>query len=198
MRTRVRFSCRSYRAARMTLLAGIGLLLAGCWVPPSADVRPHGKPGVIESGIAVGRTVESARIASVDRATRTLTLGAPGIPLSTYKVEPGVLDWGEIENGDRVRATIEEDVTVYVARARRRRTPHARVLAVDPSYRLLTVQYPNGGTETFKVGLHTQMHAIEAGDSVVIRPVEVIELRVHRHRNRRESFRPGAPAMSAR
>jgi hypothetical protein len=59
------------------------------------------------------------------------------------------------------------------------------VLAVDPSYRLLTVQYPHGGTQTFKLALHTSMRGMEAGDSVAIRRVEVVTLDVLRRSSRR-------------
>ena len=53
----------------------------------------------------------------------------------------------------------------------------ARVLMVDPSYRLLTLQYPDGQKETFKVPLGTRLEQMEGGDSVVIRPLEVLALR---------------------
>lgn len=54
-------------------------------------------------------------------------------------------------------------------------TPEARVLVVDPSYRLLTVQYPSGRTETFKIRLRTRINDIEPGDAVTIHPVGVVE-----------------------
>ena len=54
---------------------------------------------------------------------------------------------------------------------------HARVLAVDRSYRLLKLQYPDGENETIKVPLGTRLEQMEAGDSVVIRPAEVLVLR---------------------
>jgi len=54
---------------------------------------------------------------------------------------------------------------------------HARVLAVDPSYRLLKLQYTDGENETVKVPLGTRIEQMAAGDSVVIRPVDVIALR---------------------
>lgn len=77
---------------------------------------------------------------------------------------------------------MEEYLTVYVPPANdvamRGRSPDARVLIVDRSYRLLTVQYPSGRTETFKIRLRTPMNGIEAGDAVAIRPVKAIELRV--------------------
>lgn len=93
------------------MLAGVAVLLSGCWAPPSASVRPGRTSRVIERAIEV----ESA---------------VPG--------------------GSR----------------------EARVLVVDPSYRLLTVLYPNGGTETFKVPLRTRISDIEAGDSVTIRTAD--------------------------
>lgn len=167
-------------------------------MPPSANVRPHREPGVIESGISVERTVDPARIESVDRAAQTLTLSVPGFPLSTYKIERGALNRGDIEIGDRVRATIEDTLTVYVAPALRNRAPVARMLVVDSSYRLLTVQHPNGRKETFKVGLHTPMDGIEPGDSVELRPVEMIEIRVQHRRNRHEVSHPSPSAASAR
>lgn len=150
---------------------------------------------MIEDGVDVERTVDDARVEAVDAAAQTLTLSVPGFSVSTYKIGPGVLNWGRIESGDRVRATIAQSVTVYVPPGLRHRSPDARVLAVDASYRLLTVQYPNGGTETFKTGLHTRMNGIEAGDSIVIRPIEVIE--IHVRGRRRASLRLNPSAASA-
>ena len=164
---------------------------------PSANLIPGGNPRTIEGGIAVERVADPAKVEGVDRAARALVLSAPGFPLATYKIGRGVRNWRDIQTGDRVRATIEEVLTVYVAPVNKR-PPDARVLVVDPSYRLLTVQYPNGRTEIFKLGLHTRMEGIEAGDSVTIRPVEVIEMRVQRRSNREESSRPSRSPTSAR
>lgn len=112
------------------------------------------------------------------------------------KVARRVRNWDRISVGDRVRATIEEVLTVYLGSTTR--SLDARVLAVDPSYRLLTLQYPNGTTETLKVGLRARMQGIEAGDEVAIRPLEVRELRVQRHWNREQSSPPSQSAPSAR
>jgi hypothetical protein len=56
----------------------------------------------------------------------------------------------------------------------------AKVLSVDPSYRLLTLQYPNGQAQTFKVGLNVKLLEMEPGDIVVIRTMELIALRVEK------------------
>lgn len=175
MRAQVYVSCHSYRRAATLLVASVAVGLSGCWVPPSAGVRPGGGPRVIADGIVIERVADPATVAAVDRSARTLALSMPGVALSTYRIARGVSDWDGIRVGDRVRATIRESLTVYVAPPDGSAGP--RVLAVDPSYRVLTVRYPNGRTEALKVDLHTRMQGIEAGDSVTIRPLDVIELR---------------------
>lgn len=170
------FACRAYR--RAGVLVSFTAVLSGCWVAPSASVRPAGKPGVVAEGLAFDRVADSARVESVDRAARTVTLSARGVSLPACRVGPGVRDWGDIHIGDRVRATIREVATVYVTRTG---SPDARVLTVDRSYRVLTVQYQNGETEALKLGLNARMEGIEAGDSVAIRPVEVTKLRIRGH-----------------
>lgn len=90
---------------------------------------------------------------------------------------------------------MREALTVYVAL---RGSPGPHVLRVDPSYRVLTVQYPNGETEAYKIGLNTRMESIEAGDSVAIRLVQVIELRRRGHFDWAGSSLPSQSATSAR
>lgn len=198
MRTQVYFSGRSCRRARTALVAGAATFLAGCWTAPSADVRPGGQPRVVENGIEVERVADAATVESVDSAAWIVVLSERGVPRLACKAGRGVHDWDDVRAGDQVRVTIREVLTVYVAprgagAAADARVgnlaPAARVLVADPSYRLLTVQYPAGGTETFKIGLHTRMQGIEAGDSVAIGCVEVTRLRMRRRVNREESSR---------
>lgn len=161
---------------------------------PSASVRPQGKLGIVERGIAVNQVADSARVDSVDRAARTVTLSVRGLRLPACRIGPGVRNWGDIRPGDRVRVTVREVLTVYVARSG---SPDARVLQVDPSYRVLTVQYPDGETEALKAGLNTRMKGIEAGDSVAIRPVEVTKMRMRGHFDWVGSSLPDPRATSA-
>ncbi len=137
----------------------------------------------------------------MDPLARTIGLSEPGARLAVYEVGPGVHQCGDIRIGDRVHAKIAEVLTVYIAPAgehaaaetsARSRWPDARVLTFDPSYRLLTVQYPDGKRETFKIALHTPMGGIEAGDFVAIHRPLVIELGVRRRCGRQQTFRPRA------
>lgn len=205
-------SCRFYRRASVPLVVGLGMLLSGCWAPPSAGVRPEGRPGIVASAIEVERVADSATIVSVDRAARTLVLRVRGITLPACRAGRRVRNWRDLESGAVVHATIKEALTVYVAptsstawrsetgpdaevRSMRR---DARVLVADRSYRVLTVQYPNGQTDAFKVGLRTPMKDIEAGDAVVIRPVEIIEAHVRRRSSQEEGSRSRPDMAPAR
>lgn len=183
MRMKVYFRCPWYRRARALLAIGAVVSLSGCWVAPSASIRPPGEPRVIAGGIEVEGVADSAKVESVNRGARMLGLSVGGVPLF-YGIGPRVRDWGDVQTGDEVRATLEELLTVYVpSPGEKGGSPDAYVLIVDPSYRLLKLQYANGGTATFKVALGARMNGIGAGDAVKIHPVEVLGLRLRRHSN---------------
>jgi hypothetical protein len=195
LRAQLQPSGRYHRRARTLAAASIAALVSGCWTPPSADVRPGGEARVIAGGIEVERVADPATVESIGRAARTVALRVRGLPLLSCAVAPGVRNWSDLRDGDRVRATLRERLTVYVAPASGGASPDARVLAADPSYRLLTIEYPNGGTETFKVGLQTPMEEMEAGDSVAIRCVAAVALRVWRRPHRGQRSRSGQGAV---
>jgi len=160
------------------------LVLAGCWTAPVATVQPQGQARLIQDGIAVTSVKDAAVVSSVDSSAGAIVLRVPGrAETLTYKVGPKVSNLNDVKAGDVVQATVSEDLAVYLLRDGQlpgvdgRVTVDARVLVVDPSYRLLTLQYPDGQHETFKVLPGTRLEQMEAGDSVVIRPVAVLALR---------------------
>jgi hypothetical protein len=126
----------------------------------------------------------------VDASARSIVLSIPGdFAAVSYHVGPEVRKLDRIKVGDGVRATIAEELAVYVLRDDRMLGPggmpeviasNARVLSVDPSYRLLTLQSPNGHTETLKVHRRVRLDEMGAGDAVVIRPVEILALQVRK------------------
>ncbi len=162
------------------------LVLAGCWTPPVATVQPKGPSRVIQSGFRVQSAQRPVVVQSVDRAARTIVLrGADGSAAQAYRAGPTVSGIDRITPGERVRASFLEELTIFVSQDRRLAAPgdasdgllsNARVLSVDPSYRLLTLQYPSGSRETFKVGLEVNLRQVEAGDDVAIRVLEVAAL----------------------
>jgi len=174
------------------LLLVAALALPGCWSAPVASLQSKGQPSLIQGVIAVA--VESVKppavVQSVDLDARTITVLSPGeARLVSYMVGAGVSNFDRLKADDRVQATITEELTVYVRRDGHVRSaggsPHtvvtdAQVLSVDPSYRLVTLHFPDGHNETFKVSLPVKLDEMETGDEVTIRPVEAIALRMRK------------------
>jgi hypothetical protein len=172
------------------LLLSTAVALAGCWTRPVADVQPKGEARLIQSAITVESVKAPAIVESVDRDAGTIVSRFPGAPeTSTYKVGREVENFSSIRMGDRVKATVKEELSVYVLRdgqapgaddAPAEVAADARVLSVDLSYRLLTLQYPNGENETFKVALGVKLKEMEAGDAVAVRAIEAVALQKKR------------------
>jgi hypothetical protein len=175
-------------AAMAALLPVIALALAVCWTPPNANVQPKGNPGLIQRGITVEVVQNPAPVAAIDASQRTLTLKRTDGLTKTYAVSPEVKNFDQIKAGDQVKATVEDDLAIYILQ--NGRLPdgttaetlgvNARVLWVDPSYRLLTLQYPNGQSEKFKVELGAKLQEMAPGDEVVAKPKEVTTLHIEK------------------
>jgi hypothetical protein len=164
------------------------LALGGCWTAPTAKLRAKGAPRLIQDAVAVESVKNPVIVQSVDAGTRTVVVLNPAdLAPTIYKAGARVFNLDRIRAGDRVRATVAEQLTVLVLQDGRlpaadgRIGPieaNAKVLMVDPSYRLLTLRYPDGTTETFKVGLDVRLRQMEPGDDVVVRAVEAVALQV--------------------
>jgi hypothetical protein len=168
----------------LPLVAVVGL--NGCWTAPVATVQPKGEPRLIQDRVAVESVGRPATVQFVDARARTIVMQAPGeAGTFTSRAGPKVSNLDTIAAGDEVKATVAEELTIYVSRsgelpgadsAPKTPVPHAKVLSVDPSYRLLTLQYSNGRSEIFKVSRDVKLKQMEAGDDVLIRPIEVVAL----------------------
>ena len=169
-------------AAMTTLLPVIALALAGCWTPPNANVQPAGEPRLIQSGFTVEVVQNPAPVTAIDAGQRTITLKRTDGRTKTYAVGPNVKSF------DQIKATVEDELAVYLLA--KGRLPdgttaetlgvNAKVLWLDPSYRLLTLQYPNGQSEKFKTGLDARLQEMAPGDDVVVKPKEVTALHIEK------------------
>ena len=186
-RNRREKNIRATRAARL-LFPVTALSLAGCWTPPNANVQPGGEPRLIKSGITVASVKDHAAVEAIDAGARTITLKFSDTTIATYKVGAAVDNFGQIQAADQVKATVTEELAVYLLA--NGRLPggataetmgvSANVLLVDPSYRLLTVQYSDGRSETFKLGLEANLMEMAPGDAVVVQPREVAAMRIEK------------------
>lgn len=169
--------------------AACGLaLLSGCWTPPNANVQPGGEPRLIQDHITVESVKDPATVQSLDSAQGTITLALPGGDTATYKVGPKVKHFDQVQAGQKVQATVTGELAVYLladgklpdGTTAESLGVNAKVQQVDPSYRLLTLQYPNGQTDAVKPGLGTLMQQMAPGDSVVIRPGELTAIKIEK------------------
>jgi hypothetical protein len=177
-----------------TLISSIGSLVlpimaltfTGCWTPPNANVEPKGQAGLIQDGILTQSVKDPATIVAIDASQRTLGLKLSDGTTITGKAGPKVKHFDELKVGDKVKAKVIEELAVYVVKKDQTGKPvpdivaNAKVQQVDPSYRLVILQYPDGHTEEVKLGLNTKLKEMSPGDSVVIRTGEVTAIRVEK------------------
>jgi translation initiation factor IF-1 len=174
------------RAIITLLFPVVALALVACWTAPSANVQPKGEARLIQSAIPVESVKRRLTVQSINAEQRVIVLNAiAGVP-ATFNVGTQAPNLYRIQTGDQVQVTVVQELTIYVAKngevpgiggKPEALQPDARVLEVDPSYRLLTLQYPNGRAETFKVGLDVRLLEMQPGDVVVVRPKELIAVR---------------------
>ena len=131
------------------------LTLTGCWTPPNANVQPAGKPGLIQGGIPVDIIQYPVTVEAVDADRRTISLKNAGGSTKIFTVTESVQNFDQVKVGDLVKATVKAELSVYILdhgrlpNANGTTRPktinfNAKVLTVDPSYRLLTLQFTNG------------------------------------------------------
>ena len=177
------------RAVGTLLLHVIALALTGCWTAPTVNVQPKGEARLIQSAIRVESVKHRVTVQSIDADRRVIVLNFPEGATASFKPERQAANIHQIRTGDKVRATVAQELTIYVSK--NGQVPgtvskpetlkaDAKVLRVDPSYRRLTLQYPNGQAQTFKVGLDVRLLEMEPGDIVAIRTMELMALRVEK------------------
>jgi hypothetical protein len=129
-------------------------------------------------------------VQAVDARARTIDLNAAGgSSTRTYRAISPLAGFDHIAAGQKAAASFMEELTIYVPPQAPAPDPDpepsvpfakARVLSVDPSYRLLTLEYSDGWRETVKVGRDANLAWVEPGDEVTIKLLEVVALAAHK------------------
>jgi hypothetical protein len=182
------------RFASIALIIGlsvIALSLNGCWTPPNANVQPVGKPGLIQGKIPMTVIQYPVTVDALDLNRRTITLKNPSGATKIFNIDTTVDNLDQIKVGDLVKATVKAELSVYILDHGRLTNAdgtsrpktinfNAKVLQVDPSYRLLTLQFINGHTLTIKADLNVQLEKMAPGDDVVMRSNEVTAIEIQK------------------
>ena len=193
----------------------IGLLITAlCFIgactttsPPPAGTA--GSAAAIKKGVPGGvfvNTVEvSVKVTAIDTANRKLTLLLPDGEKTTVKVGPEAINFDQIQTGDLVKATLTEELVVYldeegaaapdgaaamVALAPKGAQPGglvaeavqvtATVTAIDPAKRTATLRFEDGRAKTFPVRDDIDLSQRKIGEKVVFLVTEMIALSVEK------------------
>jgi hypothetical protein len=176
----------------MVLAAGLPvfpLILTGCATPPNANVQPAGKPGLIQGNIPVSIIQDPVTVVTLNAGERTIVLKHAVGSTKTFNVMPSVDNFDQVKVGDVIKATVKAELSVYILDHGKLPNPdgtsrpktinfNAKVLEVDPSHRLLTLQFTNGRSMTIKAGLDVQLEKMAPGDDVVMRSNQIAAIEI--------------------
>ncbi len=147
----------------------------------------------------------TATVTAVDHAKRQATLVTPDGKKTSIKVGPEAINFNQVRVGDQVKATVAEQLVVFVREKGEARNDGqaglialapkgakpgvlmaetvevtARVKSVDLKKRKATLEFPDGSTRTVSVRPDVKLSATDVGREVVIQATEAIALSVEK------------------
>jgi exosome complex RNA-binding protein Csl4 len=142
-------------------------------------------------------------VTAVDTATRKVTLAFPDGTTKTYHVGQGAINFDRIKAGDVVKAQVTEEFAVYLRKAGTpasvgegmavalapkgampggymadTRHVTASIVSVDSKRRRVTLQFPDGSSQTLRVGKYVTFSDLKPGDAVEAQVSESLALSV--------------------
>lgn len=169
--------------------------------PTTTAVYQQGVPG----GIIVETYKNTATVTAIDAANRKVTLVTQDGRKETFKAGPEVVNFDQIRIGDQVKATLTEQLAVYMAKdnppasegeaalvalAPKGAKPGgmmaqtvqvtAKVTAIDLKHHKATLKLPDGTTKTVAVRKDVDLTQRQVGEEVVIRCTEAIAIAVEK------------------
>jgi Cu/Ag efflux protein CusF len=194
------------------LLPAAALTFSACCSSSKCAPKTGGEAAsltAIQPGVAGGAMVETytqtATVTGIDKAARNVTMVTEAGEKINFKAGPEVINFDQIEVGDRVSAALAEQVVVFVrkpgepsddgAAAVLVRAPlgekpaalisntqevTAKVKSIDMEHQKATLVFPDGTSKTFKVRQDVDLTKYAAGDEVVFRTTEAMAISVEK------------------
>ena len=169
--------------------------------PTTTAVYQQGVPG----GVVVETYKNTATVTAIDAANRKVTLVTPDGRKETFKAGPEVVNFDQIRVGDQVKATMAQQLVVYMAKdnppaaqgeaglvalAPKGAKPGglmantvqviAKIKAINVKAHKATLEFPDGSTRTVEVRKDVDLTQRQVGEEVVIRCTEAIALTVEK------------------
>jgi hypothetical protein len=161
----------------------------------------QGVPG----GVLVGTYQETATVTAVDKEKRKITLAAADGSQAVFKAGPDVVNFDQIQVGDHVKATVTQQLVVYVRKNGEPSTDGAattvalapvgakpgafvadtveitaKVTEIDLKHHTATLQFPDGSKKSFDVRPDVDLANQSVGQDVVIRTTEALAISVQK------------------
>jgi uncharacterized OB-fold protein len=188
----------------LVLLPAAILALASCATPKPEGVGETTVVETADGAVIVDTFTTTATVTAIDSAKRKVTLVTPGGSKSTYQAGPEIVNFDQVRVGDQVKATVTEEVAIYIGSGA---PPSAmagaavalapvgakpggvrvdttqvtvKVTAVDAQSRKVTFQLPDGTTKKVKVGKQVDLSAVRPGDNVTVQVSEGLAITVEK------------------
>ena len=193
---------RKHRLGTVLTTVATVAFAAGC--APQKSKRPTEPSVAPPAGVVEVDTFRlSATVGAVDSVKRQITLVGQDGGRATYTAARDLVNFAEIRAGDRVNATIVEQIALEIGPAGAPAnvgtagivllTPRGaapisantvqisgRVTAIDTTTRRINLRFVDGSTRTYKVGTAVNIDAVRLGDTVTAVVSEGLAILVQR------------------
>jgi hypothetical protein len=196
----------------MVLLPAILVVFTSCSSTPSSSKsnEPTNPAAYADQGNFAGQVVTDSitrtdTVVSIDAAQRQIELKHADGKITSYKCGPQVMNFDQIKVDDQVRATVVDEMALFlkpasatqsltatatVVGARLGAKPGvvsldtldltAKVLAIDPWQHQVTLQTADGRTRPVRVGEFVNLADFNVGDEVVVRLTQALAVLVEK------------------
>ena len=158
-----------------------------------------------DGAIIVETTTMTATVTAINAAKRKVTLVSPGGGKSTYKAGPEVVNFGQIQIGDKVKVVVTEEVAIYIGSGA---PPSAmtettvmlapvganpggvlvdtaqvtvKIIDVDAAKHKVTFELSDATTKTVKVGKKADLSTVRPGDNITVQVSEGLAITVEKN-----------------
>ena len=196
---------------RIIKWAGSTLLAAAMGAVTSCSTSgPQGTEKVTEIETADGAIIVdtftmTATVTGIDAAKHQVTLMTPNGRKSNYTANgPEAVNFSQVQIGDQVKATVTEDVAVYIGHGAppsataaagvalapvgakpggvlvETKQVTAKVTSVDTKNHKVTFELPDGTSKQVKTGKKVNLSAVRPGDTVTVQMGEGLAITVEK------------------
>ncbi|MGO8838010.1 MAG: hypothetical protein ACLQAH_04585 [Limisphaerales bacterium] len=203
---------KKLKRAALALLPAVLLAVASCSSTPSSSTTslPFNPATYANQGDFAGQVVTDSitrtdTVVSIDAAQRKIELKHADGKITSYKCGPEVRNFDQIKTGDQVRATVVDEMALFLKPASSTQTLTAtgtvvgarlgakpgivtldtldftaKVLAINAWQHQVILQTADGTTKPIQVGEYVNLADFNVGDEVVVRLTQALAVLVEK------------------